>query len=150
MSYWDNQKGYVLEGVLSTDDRLHNREIQQYIKQIADSTHQRFDVNSILEQIEQNDKQLWVVTNRKKIMGIVLTEITIYPVRKLCCVWGLAGVGVGEWVDLVKYLEVWAGGLGCTGMEVRGRKGWVKHLDPLGFKQDGVELIKDIEYYGKI
>lgn len=145
MSSWVNKKGYSLRGVF-VEKEEDVRNVKAYlalVQDIANSTKRRFSDSSIIHDLINKDKQLWEVRYANDTAGVVLTEVNTYPMRKLCCVWGLAGKGVEDWLNLMVYIENWAKSHGCDGMEFYGRRGWTKYLGDYGYSHSGIEMIKE-------
>lgn len=57
----------------------------------------------------------------------IVTEIVDYPRRSVCRIW-LAGGDLDELIDAEKDIAQWARSIGCSGMEIIGRKGWQRKL----------------------
>ena len=71
----------------------------------------------------------------------IVVEIVDYPKRSVCRIW-LAGGDMDELVEAEKSICVWAKELGCTGMEIMGRKGWERQLSD--YTASAVVLVKDL------
>ncbi len=58
-------------------------------------------------------------------------------------VWG-AGGDMRQLFGLLPGVEAWAKAMGCSVVEVLGRKGWQRALAPFGFCREGGVMIKEI------
>jgi hypothetical protein len=85
------------------------------------------------------------VSQEKRVVGAITTEIIVYPHRKHCRIITLAGSNFPEWVGLAdSTLDAWAKANGCDAMECYTRKGFVPKLTPLGYKHKHSVLVKEI------
>jgi len=58
-----------------------------------------------------------------------VTEIALYPRRKVCRVWLFAAVDAPAWIaGRLENIEAWAKAEGCSEIEMSGRLGWRKRL----------------------
>lgn len=96
---------------------------------IADTSHGRVNAEHIREHVDKGTMQLWVVLGDVgEALALVVTEIVAYPLAKVCVVRGLAGHERDRWIHHLADIEGWAKQLGCTRVEVRGRKGMARVL----------------------
>lgn len=64
---------------------------------------------------------------------VAITEIIVYPRKKVLHVF----IGSGKRKELFEMIESawqWGQSIGCTGMTLAGRKGWMKLMGKFGFK----------------
>lgn len=99
----------------------------------AGGSHTLLDV---LDAIKENRAQFFPLRN-----SAIVTEIVDYPQRSVCRIW-LAGGDMDELLEAEKIIARWAKKLGCTGMEIIGRKGWERQMKD--YKPASVVLVKDI------
>jgi hypothetical protein len=91
-------------------------------------------------------KQLWVISDdQENVKGVCISEIVKYPNYNV----GIVNIATGNdlplWVDKIKDFEQWAfHNCGCKKIEVYGRPGWKKMLEPLGFHFNHVQMDKFI------
>ena len=71
----------------------------------------------------------------------IVVEIVDYPQRISCRIW-LAGGDMDELIEAEKNICVWARELGCTSMEIIGRKGWERQLSD--YTASAVVLVKEL------
>lgn len=71
----------------------------------------------------------------------IVCEIVDYPQRATCRIW-LAGGDMQELVEAEKNICEWAKTLGCTSMEIIGRKGWERVLDT--YNATATILVKEL------
>jgi hypothetical protein len=71
----------------------------------------------------------------------IVVEIVDYPQRISCRIW-LAGGDMDELMEAEKNICVWARELGCSSMEIIGRKGWERQLSD--YTASAVVLVKEL------
>jgi len=77
---------------------------------------------------KQAKMQLWVTQN---IDGFVVTEIQIYPLRKVLVAMFAGGKdGKVNWIEVMEDLKKFAKDTGCASVRIYGRRGWVKKFKP--------------------
>lgn len=106
------------------------------IQQAVDrqDTHGLEDVKA---EVDAGRAQLWCGTE-----SALITEIAVYPRRKICRVWMAAGNMTELVHEMLPNVEAWAVEKGCSGMEVIGRHGWVRVLND--YHQPHTILAKEI------
>ncbi len=90
----------------------------------------------VLDAIKNGQAQFFPLAN-----SVIVTEIIDYPQMSVCRIW-LAGGEMEELLEAEKKIAEWARGLGCSGMEIIGRKGWERQL--ADYKASSVVLTKEI------
>lgn len=103
-----------------------------------------FNSDDVLPLVRSGSIQLWVANNDVAIIGVVLTEVKIFPRTKVCNLIWFCGVEVLPFVPAVGGIEAWAAANDCDYMIIRGRRGWKRVLEPLGYELDGFQLVKPI------
>lgn len=98
----------------------------------ANNSHELLDV---WDSIKSGKAQFFPLEN-----SVIVTEIVDYPNQSVCRIW-LAGGEMEELLEAEKKVAEWAKGLGCSGMEIIGRKGWERQLKD--YKAASVVLVKD-------
>lgn len=110
---------------------------------IAETSSGRVNAEHIRQHVEAGTMQLWVVLGEHgEALALVVTEVVVFPLSKVCVVRGLAGHDRARWLHHLADVETWAKGLGCTRVEVRGRKGMAKVLPE--YKLTSVYLEKEL------
>ena len=112
--------------------------IDKYLSKVIPYTGGRYAKEDIVSGIENKAFDLWVPLNLKdnKIDGVVVTQFTVYPRKKVFTILLCCGDNLNKWYDpLFEMLYQYAAGAGCDLAEVVGRKGWIRKLKDIGFKQ---------------
>lgn len=73
--------------------------------------------------------QLWIAIDDEKIIASMVTQIIIYPQKRVLRIIAIAGGEMERWISFLPGLEELAMDQGCSAMEVWGRKGWLKVLE---------------------
>lgn len=74
----------------------------------------------VLTRIQMRDMQLWVMPN-----AAAVTQIHVYPRRKVLVIAYLGGSGMSEWIEeLMDTMEEYGRAMGCDCVDTYGRKGW--------------------------
>ena len=97
-------------------------------------THDFFD---IVRGVMSGHMQLWAGEE-----GCAVTEITVYPKRKILHVF-LAGGKMQQILDFEESAEQFAKLNGCNALSLAGRKGWLKVHKDRGWKEAHVTMIKE-------
>lgn len=109
---------------------------EAFVKRALDHANGEITHRDVLEFCEDRAMQLWCVSEGNKIVGAVTTEIVNYRQKKVCRVITLSGKDFDVWSrDLDRLLLEWAGEQGCVGVEACVRRGFVKKLGALGYKE---------------
>jgi hypothetical protein len=71
---------------------------------------------------------LWVAIEDKNIIAAMVTQVIVYPRKKVLRIVAIGGEGMERWKQFFPMLEDFAMSLDCTSLEAWGRKGWTKIL----------------------
>ena len=113
-------------------------QVEPYIEQVVDITYGRATSAETLNRVLQEQANLWVVYDPTdlKIVGIILTKVNQYAATKLLTVEMLAGDVFDQWIDQANdSLIIFAKHFDCNGLELIGRRGWVKKLKRLHWEE---------------
>ena len=115
------------------------KEIAPYMEKAANYTYGRYTCDDIYDSVKEHDYQLWVAFDEGKIKGAVVTNVMVYPKRKILCMTFCGGVNLKEWKDpMLALLQKFAFDIGCDGIEATARKGWAKIFENDGYNQHWV------------
>lgn len=108
-----------------------------------DGDHTSYDAKCM---IEDTGAQLWIIDVDYGLLGTAITQINIAPQRKVLTVWVVGGSGLDLWVGpLEDTLSRFALEKGCQAIQMIGRRGWKKHLGPLGWNEASTIFVKGLE-----
>lgn len=88
--------------------------------------------SDLLKAVQTRDMQLWVVHDGGSVLCAAMTEVLVFPRRKVL---GLPFLGAKpgsfrHWLFYFDTIKAFAREQGCTAVRGWGRKGWEKWLDP--------------------
>jgi hypothetical protein len=100
----------------------------------------------VKEQCKNGLEQLWVIVdNKDDIHGVCVSSIVKQPNYNVGIVNMATGHDLPLWVDQIKEFEKWASkNYGVKKIEIFGRPGWKRMLEPLGFTFSHVQMDKFI------
>jgi hypothetical protein len=114
-------------------------QIEPFMKRAAKYTYGRYTSDDIYDSVVEHNYQLWVAFDATGIKGAVVTNIGIYPKRKLLTMAFCGGRDLKEWKDpMLSLLQRFAKDMGCDGIESTARAGWAKVFSNDGYKQHWV------------
>jgi len=134
---------YNVKRVVSLDEiELHRQVIKKYLHKVLVKATEVTE-ESVMENIFKGNSQLWLVKcNEEEVVGIVVTNSVTYPTTKRLLIHLLGGTEIQKWVHNISTIEDWAKSKGLEGIEIRGRKGWLKLLPDYSCKT--VLMIKEL------
>ena len=88
----------------------------------------QYTINGIWRDLENNVLQLWIYMENHQVMMVTLTAILEYDTYKACLISFITGKKRQKWLHYLKTIEHWAKQIGCTKMELLGRKSWRRIL----------------------
>jgi hypothetical protein len=93
------------------------------------------------------EKQIWVVwdADAKDVLAAVVTEIAIYPRKKICHIQICVGAERERWQHHIQIIEGWAREKGCNGMSLVARPGWSRILKRYGYDMTHHLVEKDLQ-----
>lgn len=115
------------------------KEIEPFMEKAANYTYGRYTCDDIYDSVKEHDYQLWVAFESSKIKGAVVTNVIIYPKRKVLCMTFCGGIDLKEWkAPMLALLQKYAADIGCDGIEATARRGWAKVFENDGYNQHWV------------
>ena len=109
---------------------------RKYCDRVLPMTRRRRCATRLLFDLMNNDEILWLAMDRAEVIGFTTSSVVQYDDVKLLQVRLLAGDRFDEWIDdMHERLERFARDNGCDGMELIGRRGWVRKLARFGWRE---------------
>lgn len=124
-----------LYGVLSHAIGTVWEEIKPLLIKTLEYADGKYNLDDIYTAIKSRDMQLWVVYDNKGILSFCVTQIIIYPRKKVLSMPFVGGVEMLRWLHLTDIIKDFAREKGCDFAEGYARDGWIKVLKPFGFKK---------------
>ncbi len=102
--------------------------IEEYIQGAIDHSQGEATLADYYEHLSTGDMQLWLAVDKSNILACMVTQIAPYPSKRVLRIIAIGGVEMERWIQFLPDVEHWALNMGCTSLEVWGRKGWLKIL----------------------
>ena len=118
-------------------------EVAPLLEKVKEHSEGELETDDFLEPLTHGDMQLWIVTENKEILAALVTQIITYPQKKVLRLISLAGEDFEEIRSFQEMIEGFAIKLGCTALEMWGRKGWKKLLPD--WKDTYIVYTKDLK-----
>jgi hypothetical protein len=101
-------------------------------------------IDDIHSAVEKQEMQLWVVLTPTP-KAAVITQIANYPKSKTLAVVLCGGIELSTWIgSLVDVLRRFAKHHDCQSVACNGRKGWVRVLKDLGWREVAVTVALEV------
>lgn len=105
----------------------------------------RYDIRAVHEQLTKRYALLWLVRDGSDVAAAFTSRDAVYPRATYLCIDFLGGGRLAEWVETAdRVLGSYATDAGFAGVEMLGRRGWVRTLAPFGWQHDAVLLTKPV------
>lgn len=117
---------------------------KEYAERVLPLTRKRRCATRFLLDLIQNKEILFIVMDDVgKIIGFASSAMVEYDEVKLLQVRMLAGDFFSEWIDeMHETLEKFARENDCNGLELIGRRGWVRKLERFGWREAFITVEK--------
>jgi hypothetical protein len=102
--------------------------IEEYIQGAIDHSQGEATLEDYYEHLSTGDMQLWLAVDKSNILACMVTQIAPYPSKRVLRIIAIGGIEMERWIQFLPDVEHWALNMGCTSLEVWGRKGWLKIL----------------------
>ena len=102
--------------------------IEEYIQGAIDHSQGEATLEDYYEHLSTGNMQLWLAVDKENILACMVTQIAPYPSKRVLRIIAIGGVEMERWIQFLPDVEHWALNMGCTSLEVWGRKGWLKIL----------------------
>ena len=103
-----------------------------------------YTIESLFNMIDKGEAQLWTVNDADGFFLVLLTELLEFPKVRVLNILTLAGSNLEDSIGFLDYVENWACKQGATKSIGIGRKGFLRVLQPYGYRQKGVAFTKNI------
>ncbi len=88
---------------------------------------------------------LWTAADEGGIVLVMLVEIVSFPACTLTRILYIGGSGVKRILPLIDFLHLWARRHGADRIEVNGRPGWLRLLEPMGYLFESITLVRELD-----
>lgn len=115
---------------------------RDFIQKALDKTCGELDINDIYECLKKETMGLVDIHGR----AACVVEFMTYPQITALRVVALGGEDMDEWLgDLLEYLYKWAEENNMDRIEHMGRQGWVRKLEPYGYKERYTFMTREVD-----
>lgn len=122
-------------------------EMEEFVADVIAESRGTLSLEGIKESIRERDMQALVaVDERDEVIGVAITEIRIeMSGLRVFNIVALAGHRFDEWKEEGdRILRQWARSVEAPVVELSGRRGWVRKLANLGWKEEAVVMRLDL------
>jgi hypothetical protein len=121
--------------------------VSKWCEQALEYAGNLLTLDDVKEAVANRDMQLWVICEDENAMAVCVTEIRSWPRTKVLTAIIVGGAGMEHWVGaLDEVLVQFARAQGCRVLDAHGRRGWLKSLSALGWKDMTVTYAKEIHH----
>ena len=103
-------------------------EVAPLLNRVKEHSEGEAAPDDFLEPLTHGHMQLWIATEDKQMHSAMITQIIVYPQKKVLRVISIAGSDFKRLYEFNDMVESFAIKTGCSGMELWGRRGWKKLL----------------------
>lgn len=140
-----DQAVITVQGVQSTQARATWSVVGQWVAEALTRGHSMLEHGQILERIERQEAQLWLVFADRAPCAAFVTQIEEYPAGSSLSVVTLGGKGLDAWIPGVEdTITEFARFKGCKRVQLSGRRGWVRQLAGFGWGEASVNMTKEL------
>ncbi len=93
----------------------------------------------------EGEYDLLMIVRGNDLKAAVVLSYCQMPRTRVCTINYCGGTDIEDWIeDFYQYIVEGSRNLGCRFVKIDGRYGWIKKLEPLGFKETGREFTLEI------
>jgi len=122
--------------------------LDEWTRQALKYANGEMEVKDILRGFEEGRIQVWAVLENARIVGVATTQVVDFPRIAVLRVVTLQGKNLNAWMEaLLRALEQFCREHGLQRIEVVGRRGWVRKLAGLNFREVYSIVVKEVGGY---
>tara|TARA_A100000171_G_C2106968_1_gene132841 strand:+ start:812 stop:1237 length:426 start_codon:yes stop_codon:yes gene_type:complete len=121
--------------------------ISPLVEKATSLTPDKIAIQDVLDGVLAGAYLIWAAVDEDsgEFIGTVTTRIINYPRTKALAMDFIGGTRMKEWLQMAhEHIEDHAKRNGCTHLEGYGRRAWLRHLQPHGWKQAHITYMKDL------
>ena len=131
--------------IVQPEDIAHIWEqVAPLLDRVKEHSEGEAEPDDFLEPLTHGDMQLWIFTEESSLHSAMITQIIVYPQKKILRVISIAGSEFEKLRQFNDVVELFAIKTGCTGLELWGRKGWKKLLPD--WESNYIVYTKDLKH----
>lgn len=120
--------------------------VEPLLSKATDASNDRYDTDKIKVDLYNGSKMLWIMVNEEEEIDVALTtSIEDYSGKRAIRVSFAGGKDLLKNIPLARdTIKEFGQSVGCTVLEVLGRRGWDRALKPYGYRLSYVCMEEDI------
>ena len=103
-------------------------EVAPLLEKVKEHTEGEFETDDYIEPLTNGNMNLWIATEYSDVKAAMVTQFAIYPQKNILRIVSMAGDDFEEIRGFQDMIEAFAVRMGCSALEMWGRKGWKKLL----------------------
>ena len=119
-------------------------QVAPLLDRVREHTEGELETDDYLGELSDGNMQLWIATENNGLHSIRVTQIAVYPQKKVLKIISMAGSEFSRLYEFNDMVESFATKTGCSSMELWGRKGWKKLLPD--WKSNYIVFTKDLKH----
>ena len=124
-------------------------EASRYLERACSTSDGRYDARSLRREVDGGFQTLWILyRGENEMIAAATTGFANYPLKKYLTITFLGSNDEGGWYKhrdiIIDAFKDWAKSNNCSGIELVGRKGWIKALSCFGFRQTSMTIEMEI------
>lgn len=134
-----------ISGVLSCEIPEVWSQAAAKIQKALDRAGALFSAEYIRTALLDKKMQLWLVRDGDYVLAVAVTQVEVCDADKALHVVALGGELMHQWLgSLERVLRIFAAAHGCRYLSLQGRRGWVKKLQKLAWRESAVIMYKEL------
>lgn len=116
--------------LIRSEDAIHIWDkVAPMLSEVTKHSEGELDVDDFFDYISSGHMDLWIAIEDSKIIMSMVTQVVKYPQKQILRVIAISGERFKETHDnFIDMVESFAIRIGCSALELWGRKGWKKLL----------------------
>jgi hypothetical protein len=103
-----------------------------------------FSDDVVYNGVKARDMQVWLDVSEGKIIAAGVTQIAVWPEKKVCIMLGFSADSPELMPEYHKVIETWALAHGIKTMILYGRRGWLKRAKDFGYNFMHTAMSKEL------
>ena len=119
-------------------------EVAPLLEKVKEHTEGEFETDAYIEPLTNGNMHLWIATEYSDVKAAMVTQFAIYPQKNILRIVSMAGDDFEEIRGFQDMIEAFAVRMGCSALEMWGRKGWKKLLPD--WESNYIVYTKDLKH----
>lgn len=120
--------------------------VKDFLERAVKANPGTYTIETVIDGLIEKEIALWVVFDDDEPIAAVTTRLIRYPTRMAMAIDWIGGIRMKEWLPmLAEKMDQYARDHGCKHIEGVGRPGWVRALEPYGYRKTLPTYRKELE-----